>query len=127
MTGAAQLAAEAFLREQLRDGPRDSAELKALAQARGIDAGSLQRAKRSLGIRHRRMGVRGQWGGRGAKFVWERDPSERRAEARGRLLEFLLEATERDDLSSEARIWLKETRDQLAREGLAELGKARTT
>jgi hypothetical protein len=118
-TSALELACR-FLREQLRDGPRPSAELRALAAERGIDRGSLQRAKRELRIQHRRVGVPGKWGGRGAKFIWFRDPAERRAEARARILDFLLEVAERDDLTAETRAELKRIRDEVAREGLAE-------
>jgi hypothetical protein len=114
--------AEAFLRQELAHGPRHGVELIAEAQARGVSPSTLAAAKRSVGIRSRRESWGPQHSGAG-RWVWELDPEQRRRELRERLLEHLGEAVERSNLDRATRAQLKRIRNQLAREGLAELGE----
>jgi hypothetical protein len=58
----ARTPAEALLREVLADGePHPSVEVTALAQARGINSRSLDRARAKLNVIAKKDGVRGAW------------------------------------------------------------------
>jgi hypothetical protein len=126
------------LERELADGPRLASELRTLAAAEGITTGPLGHAKKSLGIAHRRVGVRGVKGV-GPASLWALDedeltkeavaearawlaiesaPTDPRAEARERLLDHLLDEVERPDLAAGVRSQLRALADQIARQGL---------
>jgi hypothetical protein len=50
-----------FLRERLADGPVPAGELLAMAVTSGISEITLRRAKKAVGVRHAKLGMRGPW------------------------------------------------------------------